>query len=273
MKITDSQLKTLNSLVCERLSHNDDNLRKVDDFKNSKNDSLVETLQGCAFEDDIKGDYAFYVIKSATGMILAYFSLKCGLLFDKIGDFEILDSKKKLLHLIEKRKLLIDNPEDSDRLKSSLDAEITRLKRELKQWAEIEEQDSIHKRVAKTHSGIELCHFCINEFALDYWEGLGFGDNIRMGTCIFWFFIAPIVIETQTRVGARYLYLFAADATAEEILINHYRQQMNFSVEKEVFATLPVYDFGCRLLSQEINELKRNRDLYFETFNAESDAV
>ena len=82
--------------------------------------------------------------------ILAYFSLKCGLLFDKHGDLEIIDSKKKLSQLLSKRKLLTGNESLASELKTDLDKEILSIKEKLRHWIEIDENDSIHKRVAHT---------------------------------------------------------------------------------------------------------------------------
>ena len=76
MKITEQQKEAIFSLTCERLSTNEDNLRCVVDFSN-RNENLVRTLQNEAFEEDEKGNIAYYVIKYPNGNILFYFSLKC----------------------------------------------------------------------------------------------------------------------------------------------------------------------------------------------------
>ena len=44
MRITKEQQKILDSLICERLSRNPANMREIDQFFNSKNDKLVESL-------------------------------------------------------------------------------------------------------------------------------------------------------------------------------------------------------------------------------------
>lgn len=53
MRITDEQLRLLESFHCERLSANEENFRLVDDFFNGRNPSIVQTLQNEAFEDDL----------------------------------------------------------------------------------------------------------------------------------------------------------------------------------------------------------------------------
>lgn len=52
MKITESQLELLRSLKCERLSSKPENFSLIDDFYNTRNNSLVDTLQGDAYDDD-----------------------------------------------------------------------------------------------------------------------------------------------------------------------------------------------------------------------------
>lgn len=83
MKITESQIQKLSTLRCERLSANQENFSLIDDFYNSRNNSLVDTLQGDAFEDDENNRIAYYLVKSGEGKILFFFSLKCGLLYDE----------------------------------------------------------------------------------------------------------------------------------------------------------------------------------------------
>ena len=150
MRITEQQLNWLDGLSCVRLKSDDTHLREVENFVSCKNSGLQEMIQGNAFKEDEKGNTAFYIIKSRCGEILAYFSLKCGLLFDKHGDLEIIDSKKKLSQLLSKRKLLTGNEALASELKTELDREILSLKEQLRQWIEIDENDSIHKRVAHT---------------------------------------------------------------------------------------------------------------------------
>ncbi len=108
MKITDEQKRSIYSLVCERLSANADNLRYVGDFINYQNESLADTLKNEAFEEDEKGNIAYYLIKDPDGKILFYFSLKCGSLYESIKG---MDSLKKIHELYE---YVIELKNDSD---------------------------------------------------------------------------------------------------------------------------------------------------------------
>ncbi len=60
MRITEEQQKTLDSLRCERLSSNDNNLRSVDEFVNYRNDSIANVLRNEAYEEDEQGRVAYF---------------------------------------------------------------------------------------------------------------------------------------------------------------------------------------------------------------------
>ena len=63
MRITDEQLKLLDSLRCERLSSDEMNLRLVETFINYRNDSIANVLRNEAYEEDEHGSVAYYVVK------------------------------------------------------------------------------------------------------------------------------------------------------------------------------------------------------------------
>lgn len=94
MKITESQLAVLASYHCERLSESSDNFMLVSDFYNSKNPSLVDTLQDEAYSDDENNRLAYYVVKDKDGNIMLFFSLKCGLLYDEFLEGDRLKEMK-----------------------------------------------------------------------------------------------------------------------------------------------------------------------------------
>jgi len=271
--ITTSQLDSLQSLECLRICADDSILRDIEKFENFKNQALVAKIQGTAFDEDASGETAYYVIRSKEGKIFAYFSIKCGLLFDKHGDLEIIDSKKKLSVLLQKRKLLPEDQELSIYLRQSLDKEIASLKDSLQRWIQIDEKDLVHKRVARTYSGIEICHFCVNDSAREVWGKMGFSERNRPGVTLFWNNIVPIVLSLSERVGIKFLYLFAADSSEERILVNYYKSRMHFEQKDEVFAALPVYDFGCTLLYQHVADLEKGRIAFFNDFNPDTDAI
>lgn len=273
MRITQEQLKALDTLKCVRLSSDDEHLELVDSFFNAKNQSLVDYLQNEANENDESGKTVCFLVKTEDNDILAYFSLKCGLLFDREGNIEKIETKKKLSELLRKQQLLADNEEMAETISVELNKNIDSLKAELAKHYQIEDNDVIHKRVAHTYSGIELAHFCVNERLQSYWQQLGMPDNSRPGATVFWHHIVPLILKANEFVGAEYVYLFAADASHDAVLINYYIDRMNFEVPENKFSVLPVYDFGCQFLCQRIEGLKDARQLFFNNFNPDENAI
>lgn len=85
-KITDEQLRIIEKFSCERLSCRPENLDLIKTFTNKRGKGLVNYLQHCAWEEDVQGVTANYLIKSCTGEAVMFFSLKCGALFDPLDE-------------------------------------------------------------------------------------------------------------------------------------------------------------------------------------------
>ncbi|MDE6338551.1 MAG: hypothetical protein K2K97_02040 [Muribaculaceae bacterium] len=267
-KISTEQLAALNSLCIERLSSQEQNLRDIEFFASKRGESLIHTLQNEAFEEDSNGTAAYYLVRTVSGDILCYFSLKAGLLFSKSIDLEALETKKKLSYLLDRRKLLSDKPEESVLLKKDLDKSICELKQDLAKWIEFSDADNIHKRVSKTYPAIELVHFCVNDHHRQYWEELKLGEKNSIGITVFWHIIAKLVLKISSLLGVEYLFLFAADNTPDRELVNHYKTNFKFDKPAEMFTTLPIYDFGCEFLCQNLHSLKDGRKNFYSNFNA-----
>ena len=62
MRITEEQLEILDSLLCERLSSDEKNLRQVNSFYNWRNDSIAGVLRNEAYGEDEHGSVAFVSI-------------------------------------------------------------------------------------------------------------------------------------------------------------------------------------------------------------------
>lgn len=270
--ITPIQQQYIDSLVCERLSINPDNLRYVEYFANFKNPQLAETLQNEAYQQDEIGEIAFYIVRDPRfpDIILCYFSLKTGILFDKIGELELLEAKKKLHYLVKRKKSL--SPSSAlDLIGQDIDNEISKLKLFLKRSFELSLDDEEHKRVAKTYSAIELTHFCVNEKARDIWNIQLLGNRNRIGLTVFWSKVVPTILSAAKYIGLKYVYLFAADESEDEKLINHYISFMSFERNMKLYTALPIYDFGCTLLIQNIESIKNNQLSFFNGLNVEEE--
>ena len=85
MRITEEQERILDSLIVERLKENPINVSLVNSFKNTKNPILERVITTKnAFYKDSENSIAYYIVKTSEGVVLLYFSLKCGELFEKL---------------------------------------------------------------------------------------------------------------------------------------------------------------------------------------------
>lgn len=282
MRITAEQQKIVDSLKCERLSDNLDNIRLVEDFVNSRNDSIAQTLRNEAFKEDEDNIVAYYVVKDSSNNILFYFSLKCGQLYDEFIEGERLKMLSKFYDLVATRQKE-EKVSDDDRKELEQILELLRTKKGVRRERVA---DVLHKNVTdidlnklfrpgqhnvgKTYSGVELMHFCANDLCHDEWPL----KNIKpLGAVVFWQFIVPQVINIMEIVGCEYLFLFAADLTDDEYLVNYYREHLGFTDRIEHIAAMPLYDLNCKFMFQKTVDLKERRRQFFENFNLDEDAI
>ena len=99
--MTDIENRLRSLLHCERLSSNDDNFRLIDEFSNSRNESLATALKNEAYNEDEEGSIAYYIIKNTEGRILFFFSLKTGLLYDQHIDEKTIQLMKKVNDFVQ----------------------------------------------------------------------------------------------------------------------------------------------------------------------------
>ena len=150
------------------------NLRAIESFRNFRNDNLVEPLRNEAYQEDENGEVAYYLIKYENN-ILFYFSLKCGLLYDRyIDDNRIKLVKDMLKFLWELKQDSTTSDEDIQSIdlifeklrsrKGFTQSDIKKIKKKNNSIDAIE-QDFAHgmKRVGETFAGIELVQFCAND--------------------------------------------------------------------------------------------------------------
>lgn len=265
MKLTEEQKQKLHAFHCERLSKNDANFELVDDFYNTKNNSLVETLQNEAYDDDQNNRLAYYVVKDGDNNILFFFSLKCGLLYDEFIEGDRLKEMQVFYaHILEICK--DESLSEEDRLAANSLLEKVRTKKGVKKEdvakalrmsVDSDELSKIFgknlKNVGKTFPGIEIVHFCANDAYRNVWTDLQI--PMKLGAYVFKRFLVPIVQDLVLLVGCEYLFLFAADLTEDEELIKYY-QTLGFELADEHCAAIPIYDFTCKFMSQKVSELE-----------------
>ena len=259
MKITDEQLKLLNSFKCIRLRklRNLKNLSIINNFSNARNPNIADILKNNALKEDQESETAYYVIRRKDKIAL-FFSIKCGLLFDKSIEDTIIE--------------LINSKNDKNKIEQLL----KKLMKISNLSSDIEKESNKNiKRVSETYSGIELVHLCSNDNFKNKWKSLAIEHGIRkentMAKIFFWHYIVPKVIELNNIIGSKYLYLFAADSTDDRTLVNYYNDLL-FAQNNEVSTIKPYYDFSCIFMCQEIANLKDSREHFFNNFNSEIDS-
>lgn len=280
MRITEEQQRVLDGLRCERLSKDEMNLRRVDDFVNYTNDSIAGVLRNEAYGEDEKGSVAYYVVKDEQGEMLFFFSLKNGMLYDQHLDEKTIKLLKKLYEYLDELdadaelsdddRVVIEAVKEKVRSRKGLTkAELERLPKKNAQILEDLEQE-LNKsitHVGKTYSGLELVHFCANNATDELWEGLGLPQP--RGAVVFWHFLVPIVLKVRELVGCEYLFLFAADLSEFHTLLDYYQNLMGFVDEGERATAKPLYDLSCKFMYQEAESLETRRREFFENFNSE----
>ena len=281
-RITEQQIKILESFSIERLSSSDINLRLVADFSNPQSDSLTNKIQADAFEEDEKGSVAYYVIKNREGRIVFYFSLKCGQLYDKLIEKEQLRLIKSLFQYFdeiekeestseEDRRLIKEIRESVRTSKGISKAELEKIqKKNNKAVTDLENVFTENlQRVGQTFAGVEIVQFCANENYREFFNSLFFP---HFGAIVFWHFLVPKVLEVRELIGCQYLFLFAADTSEDESLIRYYRT-LHFTDVGEHGAVIPLYDWTCRFMYQEISDLPQGKEEFFNNFNRDEEDV
>ena len=284
-QITEDQQAIIKCFTCERLSSNPKNEELIKGFVSDKGQLLVRYLQEKAWQEDLNSQTAYYLIKYPDNEIALFFSLKCGALFDPLdenGIAERVQQFRELLRIIQginvegqERELAIQLLEQ---FRSGQDIPIEQIKRRIKAsaqnaqnlWSLLNKDKQSEEngqiiRVGNTYPGIELVHFCSNDLAKDRWKA--YGIKHPLGEVVFWQYIAPILDTVQQYVGCQYLYLFAADTSKDGSLVNYYDVALKFKQPTEIGTNKPCYDFCCEFMCEEISELRKNRQAYFDNFN------
>lgn len=281
--ITEQQRAILDSFSIERLSDSDENLRLVSDFQNNRSDSLTNKIQSEAFEEDELGTVAFYVIKDKDGKIVFYFSLKCGQLYDKLYEKEHVHLILDLLEYfdqIEQEETtsesdlsLIEGIRESIRSrKGIIKSDLNKIqKKDNKAVKDLEKAFTGNmQRVGQTFAGVEIVQFCLNDKYSEDLKSLGFFPSF--GAIVFWHFLVPKVLKVRKYIGCHYLFLFAADTSEDESLIRYYKS-LRFTDAGEHGAVIPLYDWTCRFMYQEISSLEDGQRSFFDDFNRDEDDV
>lgn len=272
-------MSSINDLIsrlhCERLSSDNNNLRLVDAFYNARNESLSGILQNEAFEEDLTGSVAYYVVKNDQEDILFFFSLKSGLLYDQHIDEKSIKLMKKVNTFVQENLKYPDLSEVQvqalsrfmEKIRShkgitgadleSLPQKDNSLLDDLRQ-----ELNSNITHVGKTYSAVELVHFCANDATKEWWDMHDL--PYTLGEIVYWLFVTNEIIETRKHMGVQYLFLFAADLSDSDKLVQFYQTRMNFTLDADRATVKPLYDLSCKFMYQDTSNMESQRQQFFE---------
>lgn len=234
-----------------------------------------------AWDDDSEGETCVYLVKDSEGEVALFFSIKCGLLYEKTGIELLNEEEHEYVDMIIEAKLSKNADKDFEEIYAAITSlcgarvdalcEIADHKIDIKnERKELKEEDTT-LRVAKCYSAIEIQHFCKN---VNYIPTIA-GD-IPLGYGLFWEIIAPKVLEITQLVGCKFVYLFAADNSDSEDLshendflklVRYYKNELLFSEISDVTVIKPDYDKYCRALVQSIADIKDNISSAWEKYS------
>lgn len=254
-KITKRQKKFLKKFKCVRISSNKKYDDMTVDFKCKRNKNLVARLQSEAFNEDCTGVTAHYLIIYNKEMPVLYFALKAGSLFTPLEQ-NLQNIVNKMLS--EPKKIVAEKIEIRDKYSELLnDVEL--------------EKNTYTFQVDHTYAGIELDMFCVNDNARDIWKDAKTFHTL--GKTMFWSKIVPIFIKVKKWIGCQYCFLFAADTTKDESLVNYYAIELKFERMIDIGTSKPKYDFGCIPMLCAISDLEKHQKEFFNNFNLDDDIL
>lgn len=282
-RITPEQEAALNKFTCERLKTSEDNLKKIKKFTACRGgDALVSNLISSGWSKDFRNSIAYYVIKNELGEIVLFFSLKCGTLFDPFHvdafvsaykDTEIYNKHWKKFRTYARgarlspedlKKIRISDPEAAKfiMLRDTIgESDWYELIRELKRMDSLmedrrKEHNQLLVRVEQDYSAIQLVDFCAGKDASARWkyqDEYGMMPQL-MGETLFWWFIVPKMQEISRLIGAEFVYLFAADSSAEGTLTRYY-EGLHFRRLSKLGTVKPFYDLNCTFMGKRLSSL------------------
>ena len=281
-RITEEQKAYLNSLVCQRLTADPDNEFFLDTFENNINCGLANNIKN-GWQEDKKGETAYYIVKDEEDRALFYFSLRCGTLY-KPGLYQrvealyrrartlrgaLLNWKSSPRWAVQELEKYREDGEIPQYIHDEINNQYERMKaaHEIVEAQMDEDPSAKAIPVDKSYAGIEVVHFVKNTNYSEIWkQSCASGRSI--GEVVFWKVIMEIIKNLNCLVGCGYVYLFAANLGNEEKLIKFYQDNLHFIVPENIGVFKPRYDVGCAFMCQKVSDLLKYREKFFENFNA-----
>lgn len=272
MRITEEQKGFLDQFSCERLTDSPTNQILIKDFFSYRGSGLVEYLKNNGWREDSTGEPAFYIIIGPDKKPWLYFSLQCGAMFELFNKDGVENELNQLKQLLSGEEVVsLSDKERANKIEGL----------RLRQRVLVNYNRDIHReggrpihRVGKTYPCIEIVQFCADDNKKKQWKDYCGKYNIHytMGQVMFWKFAVKKLEAIQKMIGCQFAFLFAADITSDETLLNYYEVSLKFVRPGERFGiSKPVYDYACVFMSQEIRTLIEYRKRFFNTFNIDED--
>ena len=274
----------LESLICQRLTADPENRKRIQDFRCDRNPNMMYYLKYQAWQNDSDGSNAIYLIKNPEGQVLMYFSMKCGMLYEQMPDLNMDKDKRTLTLLLGRekkdpseeekahiRQLLDEYSGDMDRLIWDLRTKIHESKQRKQMWQTEWQTEPAYSAgvrgilAAQTYPAVELIHMCMNDNARDVCSQLRkqLGVNGSLSEIFYWHFVVPMLEKMQNVAGCQYVYTYVADDSIDGRLTRFFREKLNFSRNDSECYIKPQYDFACSFLYQQISTLLESREKFF----------
>lgn len=290
--LTNKQERALNALVCERLFENKKNAEILKTFVQPHSGDLdvVAHAQEFGSADDADCREAYYLVRTKSGLGLFFFTLEAGELFCPFGDLANKDGANDAMEFVRKIKKMIEVSVDERLLKEEIQEllskkltpskfldeigkkyKLTDENRKMLEVEKREEKNKLVSRVYSTMSGVHINLFCKNDApeAKAYLSELKRVCNRPFGEIVFWWFVAPILLNIRSLIGAEYAFLFAADDSDDESLVKYYTQSMGFMSKNDVGVNKPWWDWTCTFLCKDLKTLSSERKRFIRIFNTE----
>lgn len=290
--MTRKQENALNALVCERLCKQKKYAKLISTFvqPHSRNLDVVSHAKKFGVSDDKASREAYYLVRTRTGVGLFFFTLEAGELFCPFRELLSKGGQEAVVTLAKKIKAMISSAVDDRVLKEeirtlleqkvSADEFIDEIEKKYsltednKAKLEAEREDEHNKLISRVHStmsGIHINLFCKND-APEAKAELARLKKIcdrPFGEIVFWWFVAPLLMEIRELLGAEYAFLFAADDSDDESLVKYYTQSMGFKPKNDIGANKPWWDWTCTFLCKDLSNLESERKRFVRIFNTE----
>lgn len=263
----------------ERLTAKAENKDLIKSFKApEKGFKLGEYLHEKAWTDDLEVETKVYLIKDDEGFLVAFFSVKCGLLYDSHEYEKLKGDELEFVNLVVEQ-YEMNLPDKGDIIQAYYDCydqiaderkdklmEIAFQRYDDSEEVRTSKDGSSIKRVHETFSAIEIAHFCKNdcyEYNIDNMMG------VSLGSGLFWEKIIPKIKEAISIVGCKYLYLFAADNSDYEkvrSLVRYYKDDFKFDEIQDLMIIKPDYDRKCQAMIQDVLEIERDGSAFWARY-------